>query len=129
MLKDQYRRIFVAGCMEGFHEAVQGHKVGDVCLMLEILGFGDDMFWWLGVSDDRRYPWTATKMLEANTLPYMRASDISVIEFIGGPDCHTMFTGDLLTLLQDRMLRRVLEKGIHPIREIEHILWSPQHAA
>ncbi|MHC4301197.1 MAG: hypothetical protein ACYS7Y_28345 [Planctomycetota bacterium] len=122
MLNDQYRRIFVAGCMEGFREALQGHTVGDACRMLQILGYGETMFWWVG-ANNRLYPWTASSVLKQGIRCNMQAGYMAPIEFIGGPDGQTMFKGSLLTLLHDRMLGRVLEEGISPIREIEHILW------
>lgn len=123
MLKDQYRRIFAYGCMEGFREAVKGHHVAAVCEMLKLLGHGNDMFWYTK-HDGELVPWTASELLEKSSGIFLPAGKVAPIEFIGGPLGDILYKGSLLTFLLDRMLQHVLEDGLSPIREIEHILWA-----
>jgi hypothetical protein len=117
-LETYYRRQTVAACLELLPSRLKRIQIAKACEMLAKLGHEDEVFWWLSFENDgKRYEWTAKKLCYANTdsqrIDRWPASEINVIEFLGGPpDRFKIHTGTFLTFLIDRLLLAIEKEGL-----------------
>jgi len=124
-LQTYYRRRLVKACLEHLPLRLKRIPIFKAREILTTLGSEDEIFWWLSFEDDgERYEWTAKKLCYANTnnnrcIDRWPASEISVIEFLGGPpDRLKIHTGSFLTFLIDRILLAVERNGLEAIDPI-----------
>jgi hypothetical protein len=123
-LQTHYRRRLVKACLEHLPQRLKRIPIFKAREILATLGHEDEIFWWLSFEDDgKRYEWTAKKLCYANTdsqcIDRWPASEISVIEFLGGPpDRFKIHTGSFLTFLVDRILLAVEKNGLEAIDPI-----------
>lgn len=111
MRNDPHRLLVVAACLDHFSKRLARIPVDRAAEILDKLGNGNESFWWVW-RDTNKYTWSALK-IGASGLRHWPAKSISTIKFIGGPPTNRhLFGGSLLTLLVDRILRKVQESGL-----------------
>lgn len=118
LLKDQYRKQVVRACLEHLLKRFKRIPIYKAAEKLDRLGHGDEVFWWIGVEDRKKYSWTVKKLGESRASRWP-AKSINGIEFVGGPPGRLrVHQGSVLTFLVDRILVHVLEKGMLALDEI-----------
>ena len=97
--------------MAHYAQRLDGIPVKRAAEILKQFGAGDEKFWWV-YKDAKKFAWTANRVGETG-LRNLAAKSINIIKFIGGPPGNRqLFSGTLLTLLLDRLLRVVVEEGL-----------------
>jgi hypothetical protein len=110
----------VDSCIRHYNARFARIPVDRVCQILNKLGSGEDIFLWISV-DGSKSEWSPSQILKqkkeqiacAFPLNNWYARSVYPIEFQGGPPTKwSMYSGNLLTLLLDRIAVMVLFEGV-----------------
>lgn len=111
MPKDAHTITAIRASFQHFSYRLWGVKVSRAAEILDALGHGEEHWWWV-YRDRKKFSWTANKLSQTG-LSGWPARSIDNIKFIGGPvGKRKLHHGTFLTLLIDRILRTVEDKGL-----------------
>jgi hypothetical protein len=104
-----------------FETLASGKTIDDACILLSDLGYNDKILLvgQKGITNLGRIcadpKWAALPM------------DKTLVRFCGGPKngkCKTLYTASVRSLLVDRLIRNVLDKGLNETLDSIRIMWD-----
>ena len=111
-LTTQIRRNLAASCIQHYGARFACININRACQILNSLGSGNDLFFWIGINGSKS-EWNPNRILKSTATNDWYASNVYPIEFQGGPpNKWGTHSGNLLTLLLDRIAVMVLFEGV-----------------